>query len=85
MKSGDIRQEGLFQSDEEAAAWYDQSDIKNVEWGAGDIKFKNLNDDEKIDDGNGTLDNHGDMVIIGNTTPRYQYGITANLTYKDFI
>lgn len=37
-----------------------------------------------IDDGNGTLDNHGDMKIIGNTTPRYQYGITANLTYKDF-
>ena len=86
-KIGEIwgyKTEGLFQSDEEAAAWYDQSDIKNVEWGAGDIKFKNLNDDEKIDDGNGTLDNHGDMVIIGNTTPRYQYGITANLTYKDF-
>lgn len=76
--------EGLFQSDEEAASWYDQSDIKNVTWEAGDIKFKNQNGDEKIDDGNGTLDNHGDMVIIGNTTPRYQYGITANLTYKDF-
>ena len=76
--------EGLFQSDEEAAAWYSQKDIKNTLWGAGDIKFKNQNDDDVIDDGNGTLDNHGDMKIIGNTTPRYQYGITANLTYKDF-
>lgn len=76
--------EGLFQSDEEAANWHDQSKIKNVEWGAGDIKFKDQDNNGKITYGNQTLDNHGDMVIIGNTTPRYQYGITANLTYKDF-
>lgn len=76
--------EGLFQSDEEAANWHDQSQIKNVLWGAGDIKFKDQNGDKKIDKGDGTLDNCGDMKVIGNTTPRYQYGITANLTYKDF-
>lgn len=86
-KIGEIwgyRTEGLFQSNEEAAAWHDQSKIANVEWGAGDIKFKDLNDDGVIDYGNNTLDNHGDKTIIGNETPRYQYGITANLTYKDF-
>lgn len=76
--------EGLFQNDAEASAWHDQSDIKNVQWGAGDIKFKNQDNDPAINDGNRTLDNHGDLVIIGNTTPRYQYGITANFTYKDF-
>ena len=76
--------EGLFQSDEEAANWHDQSKIKNVDWGAGDIKFKDQNGDKAITPGSGTLSDHGDQVIIGNTTPRYQYGITANLTYKDF-
>lgn len=86
-KIGDIwgyKTEGLFQSDEEAAAWHDQSKIANVKWGAGDIKFKDMNDDGVINYGDNTLDNHGDKVIVGNTTPRYQYGITANLTYKDF-
>lgn len=76
--------EGLFQSDEEAAEWYSQKDIANVIWGAGDVKFKDLNGDKVITDGLKTLEDHGDMKVIGNTTPRYQYGITANLTYKDF-
>lgn len=93
-KVGDIwgfEVEGLFQSDEEAQNWYDQSKIANVQWGAGDIKIKDLDGDGKIDyakdtktNGSGTLQDHGDQTIIGNTTPRYQYGITANLTYKDF-
>lgn len=86
-KVGDIwgyRVEGLFQSDEEAANWYSQKDIANVLWGAGDIKVKDLNGDGVIDDGIGTLDDHGDKEVIGNTTPRYQYGITANFTYKNY-
>ncbi len=81
-KVGDIwgfETEGLFQSDEEAQNWCDQTAISNVEWGAGDIKFKDQNGDNAITVGAKTLDNHGDMVVIGNTTPRYQYSITANL------
>lgn len=86
-KIGDIwgfKTEGLFQSDEEAANWHNQSAIKNVQWGAGDIKIKDLDGKEGITYGDNTLANHGDQAIIGNTTPRYQYGITANFTYKDF-
>jgi len=52
------------------------------------MKFKNLNDDEgsenQIDAGNGTLENPGDRVIIGNTTPRYQYGLTLGANYGGF-
>lgn len=44
-------------------------------FGPGDIKYKDLNNDGKIDAGKRTLDDHGDLKIIGNTTPRYQYGI----------
>ena len=31
-----------------------------------------------------TLDNPGDQVIIGNTTPRYLYGINLGASYKGF-
>lgn len=54
----------------------------------GDVKYKDLNGDGQIDDGrtNGvpTIDNHGDMKVIGNTTPRYQYGVRLDLQYKGF-
>lgn len=54
----------------------------------GDVKYKDLNGDGQIDDGrtNGvpTIDNHGDMKVIGNTTPRYQYGMRLTLGYKNF-
>ncbi len=52
-------------------------------WGPRDIKYKNLDNDDQISPGSRTLDDHGDLKVIGNTTPRYQYGFTANLTYKD--
>lgn len=60
----------------------------NFHFMPGDVKYKDLNGDGNIDDGktNGvpTLDNHGDMTVIGNTTPRYQYGIRLDLTYANF-
>ena len=31
-----------------------------------------------------TLDNPGDKTIIGNSTPRYSFGITAGFEYKGF-
>lgn len=50
----------------------------------GDIMYKDINGDGKVDRGSNTLDDHGDLKVIGNETPRYQYGITANLSYKGF-
>ncbi len=48
----------------------------------GDIKFVDLNGDGYIDAGNGTNGNPGDRVVIGNTTPRYQYGFRLGGEYK---
>lgn len=48
----------------------------------GDIKFKDLNGDKRIDEGAGTLDNPGDRTIIGNTLPRFTYGFNTNLEWK---
>ena len=74
---------GLFQSDEDAKA-ADQSYLSGASWGAGDVKYEDLNNDGKIDIGKNTLDDSGDRKIIGNSTPRYSYGITAGFDYKGF-
>ena len=53
-------------------------------YGPGDIKFKDLNGDGKIDGGKGTADDHGDLKVIGNTQPRYQYGFHIGGDWKGF-
>ena len=50
----------------------------------GDVKFVDVNGDGYIDDGNGTNGNPGDRVVIGNTTPRYQYGFRLGGEFKGF-
>lgn len=50
----------------------------------GDLKFKDLNGDGKIDRGKNTLEDLGDQKIIGNSTPRYTYAITTNWDWNNF-
>ncbi|TJZ61975.1 SusC/RagA family TonB-linked outer membrane protein [Sphingobacterium olei] len=50
----------------------------------GDVKFKDLNGDGFIDDGTNTVGNPGDRVLIGNTTPRYEYGFRLGADFKGF-
>lgn len=59
----------------------DQSKI-HANWYPGDIKYKDLNGDNAITPGNSTADDPGDMRIIGNSTPRYRYGINLALGYE---
>jgi TonB-linked SusC/RagA family outer membrane protein len=54
-------------------------------WLPGDIKFKDLNGDGVINNGDNTLANPGDMRVIGNSTPRYSYGITMSADYGGFF
>lgn len=54
------------------------------QWLPGDIKFKDLNGDKVINNGDNTLANHGDLSIIGNSTPRYTYGISLGADYSHF-
>jgi TonB-linked SusC/RagA family outer membrane protein len=54
-------------------------------WLPGDIKFKDLNGDGVINNGDNTLANPGDMRVIGNSTPRYSYGITLSADYNNFF
>lgn len=51
-------------------------------WQAGDIMYRDLNGDGKIDSGSWTTDDHGDLRIIGNNTPRYNFGLDLNLAWR---
>ena len=53
-------------------------------WYPGDIRYADLNNDDEISTGDNTLENPGDRKIIGNSTPRFQYGITGNISWKNF-
>jgi TonB-linked SusC/RagA family outer membrane protein len=75
--------EGLFATDQEAAEWHDQKELYS-KWIAGDVKYTDLNNDNKITRGTQTVDDPGDLKIIGNTSPRYSFGINANASYKGF-
>lgn len=53
-------------------------------WAAGDIMYRDLNGDGKIDWGNSTSEDLGDMKVIGNDTPRYMFGLNLGVDYKGF-
>ena len=75
--------EGIFQTDDEVATHADQS-LLGTNWKAGDIAYANLDDDNQITPGNNTLDNPGDRRIIGNSTLRYSFGISPNVSWKNW-
>ena len=89
---------GLFVNDDDAEHWtkyvVDQSYVyrdvfeKSVgEWAVargGDLRYLDTYEDGVINDGNGTLDDHGDLVVIGNSTPRYNYGFGASFDWFGF-
>ncbi|RXF68805.1 SusC/RagA family TonB-linked outer membrane protein [Arcticibacter tournemirensis] len=51
-------------------------------YGPGDIKYKDLDGNGVINNGANTVDDHGDLKVIGNTTPRYQYGFRLGGSWK---
>jgi TonB-linked SusC/RagA family outer membrane protein len=74
---------GIYQTDDAAKAGPDQSYLYS-RWQAGDIAYKDLNGDGKIDKGSNTLNDHGDLKVIGNNTPQYSYGIDLSLNWENF-
>lgn len=83
--------DGFFVSDEEAKNWkVNQKSISDIiyssageEYGlrAGDLKYVDLNDDKIISTGTNTVNNPGDRKLLGNSQPRYQYGINLGFNY----
>lgn len=80
-----FRTDGLFRTNEEAAAWYPDKfhdlQISGAPY-AGDIKFLDLDNNKEITAGAGTLEDHGDLDRIGNIMPRFQYGINLDARWN---
>jgi TonB-linked SusC/RagA family outer membrane protein len=54
----------------------------NFTFGPGDVKYKDQNGDQRISNGSNTANDPGDLVVIGNSLPRYQYGFRVGADYK---
>ncbi|WP_236976130.1 SusC/RagA family TonB-linked outer membrane protein [Membranihabitans maritimus] len=86
--------DGFFLTDEEAETYgVDQSRVNAMinnspgEWSslkAGDVKFIDRDGDGAITNGENTLDDHGDLVVIGNRQPRYSFGINGGANWNGF-
>ncbi len=70
-----IRCLGIFQSDEEAAAYQKDGQRIQPNAQAGDLKFEDYNGDGKID--------NSDRQYMGNATPKWTYALTAGFSFKD--
>ena len=44
--------------------------------------YKDVNGDGVVNNGANTVDDHGDLVVIGNDTPRYNFGIDLTAAWK---
>jgi TonB-linked SusC/RagA family outer membrane protein len=75
---------GTFQTQAQVAAAPSQSLLYSGVWYPGDVQYKDLNGDGKISPGASTLADPGDKKVIGNSTPRYQFGLNMNASYKGF-
>lgn len=77
--------DGYFTDKDQAADFAKQKTLQsgNFVYGPGDVKFKDLNGDGVINGGKMTLDDHGDLKVIGNTQPRYQYSARIGGTWKE--
>lgn len=92
MEIGEIwgyRYAGLYTSDQDISDWANMTDFftynrSGNKVSAGDMKFYDLNGDGAVNNGANTFDDPGDREIIGNTSPRFCYGLNLNVGYAGF-
>uniref|UniRef100_UPI002AA622CC SusC/RagA family TonB-linked outer membrane protein n=1 Tax=uncultured Sunxiuqinia sp. TaxID=1573825 RepID=UPI002AA622CC len=81
--------DGIIQNEQELAEYEARFPDGGIpghgDLSVGDAKYKDMDGDEKLsvlgdDYENGT----GDVVYLGNTNPRYNYGFNLNIEYKGF-
>lgn len=77
---------GIAKTDEEMADHLKKADQSALgsNWAAGDIMYADLDGDGKVNGGEGTADKPGDKRIIGNSTPRYNFGLNLTAAWKGF-
>ncbi|MDI3321289.1 SusC/RagA family TonB-linked outer membrane protein [Pinibacter soli] len=76
--------EGIFQSNDEIAKAPSQKQIYSGLLYPGDVRYANLDGDTIVSQGSNTVSDPGDRRIIGNSTPRFQFGLNSNFSWKNF-
>lgn len=87
QKIGEIwgyQSNGLFQTQAEVDAAPSQSMIWGGAWAPGDVKYEDMDKSGTVNNGKNTVDDHGDLSIIGNSTPRYQFSLSGGLEWQNF-
>lgn len=81
-----LQSDGLFRSKDEIAA-LDETEI--IPWGSLEIvegwpKYKDLDGDHRITKGSTTVDDPGDLNVIGNSAPRFRFGLNLSAEWNGF-
>ncbi len=76
MQDGDFDEDGTYLGPS-------QSTISST-WYPGDMIYADINGDGRIDNGDATRDDPGDVRIIGNSNPRYTYAVNLDAAWKGF-
>lgn len=98
MKMGEIwgyLADGYYTADdfESTSTWKLKPDVTTINGYAsvlrpGDLKFKNLSDADgttnMISAGMNSVEDPGDRTIIGNSTPKFHFGVNTGAAYKGF-
>lgn len=73
--------EGIMQNQSDVDNMANQSKFFN-KWGIGDIMYRDLDGNDTINNGTFTLDDHGDLSVIGNSLPHFTIGINFGADWK---
>ena len=82
-----FRTNGYFTTNDEANDWATDTYHKNgsnFRAYSGDLRFIDMDGDGTIGYGKQTYEDHGDLDVIGNVTPRYQYGVNLDFKWNGF-
>lgn len=78
--------DGFFTDQADIDNHADQSRFRSTvsgQYHPGDIKLRDLNGDGVIDPGANTAEDPGDRRVIGNTTPRYTFGVNLGADWNN--
>lgn len=75
---------GLIQKETDATAASASQQFFNGRWTLGDVIYRDQNGDGVVNNGTNTKDNPGDLKVIGNNSPRYNFGVNLGFNWNGF-
>lgn len=75
---------GIAKSQEEMDEWLvNNTPSWGSGWTEGDIMYVDQNGDGIINSGANTLEDHGDLIKLGNSTPRFRFGLNLGFDWNN--